>query len=169
MKFSNYFHRVVPEIIFQMSVTYNKSFTSHPVIYQSSFIMKKNILIKLLLIFVTFFANISCKVQQPTSAKVNVTGNWQVTISVSEGTIIGKGSLSQSGEIVTGWVGPSENDPIAVTGMFKDGKLIIKTLPQPGRTVAFDKVELKVEADTMYGAIENGSHGQGTIKFTRLK
>ncbi len=110
---------VVPGTIFQMSVTYYKSLTSQPIIYQNSFSMKKNISLKLLLIFVTFSANISCKVQQPTSAKVNVTGNWQVTISVSEGTIMGKGSLSQSSEVVTGWVGPSENDPIAVTGTFK--------------------------------------------------
>ena len=160
---------VVPGIIFQMSVTCYKSLTSQPIIYQNRFSMEKNILLKLLLIFVTFSANISCKVQQYTGTKVNVTGNWQVTISISEGTIMGKGSLSQSGEVVTGLVGPSENDPIPVTGMFKDGKLIIKTMPQPGRTVAFDKVELKVGADIMYGAIENGSHGKGTIKFTRSK
>jgi hypothetical protein len=77
--------------------------------------------------------------------------------------------LSQSGGNVTGWVGPSKSDPIPVTGTFKDGKLTIRTLPQPGRTVAFDKVELKVDAGTMYGAIENGSHGKGTIKFIRSK
>lgn len=131
--------------------------------------MKKNILLKFLLLFVAFSVNISCKVQQPINTKVDVTGRWQITISVSEGTIMGKGSLSQNGEVVTGWVGASENDPIPVTGMLKEGKLVIKTLPQPGRTVAFDKVELKIVADTMYGMIENGSHGKGTIKFTRSK
>ena len=131
--------------------------------------MKRNVLLKLLLIFITISATISCGVQRPAAAKVNVTGNWQVTISEGEGTIIGKGSLSQNGEIVTGWVGPDENDPIPVTGMFKNGKLSIKTLPQQGRTVAFDIVELKVDADTMYGVIENGPHGKGTIKFMRSK
>ena len=131
--------------------------------------MKRNVLLKLLLIFITISATISCGGQRPVAAKVNVTGNWQVTISEGEGTIIGKGSLSQNGEIVTGWVGPDENDPIPVTGMFKNGKLSIKTLPQQGRTVAFDTVELKVDADTMYGVIENGPHGKGTIKFMRSK
>ncbi|HTD41416.1 MAG TPA: hypothetical protein VK671_12395 [Mucilaginibacter sp.] len=131
--------------------------------------MKNKFLLKLLPIFVIISANISCSVQRPPGTKIDVTGKWEVTISVAEGTIMGKGALSQSGEDVTGWLGPSENDPIPVTGMFKKGKLIIKTLPQPGRTVAFDKVELKVDADTMYGAIENGSHGKGTIKFIRSK
>jgi hypothetical protein len=131
--------------------------------------MKNNVLLKILVIFITISAVISCGAPRHAATNVNVTGNWQVIISVSEGTIIGKGSLSQNGEVVTGWVGPNENDPIPVTGMFKNGKLTIKTLPQQGRTVAFDKVELKVDADTMYGVIENGSHGKGTIKFIRLK
>jgi hypothetical protein len=130
---------------------------------------KNNVLLKLLLVFVTISVNDSCNVQQSANAKVDVTGNWQVTISVAEGTILGKGSLSQSGEAVTGWVGPSEYDPIPITGIFKEGRLIIKTLPQPGRTVAFDKVELIVNLDTMSGAIVNGSHGKGTIKFIRSK
>ena len=130
---------------------------------------KNNILLKLLLVFTLISANISCSVQRSTDTKVNVTGNWQVIICVAEGTIAGKGSLSQNGEVVIGWVGPSENDPIPITGKFKKGKLILKTFPQPGRTVAFDQVELKVDADAMHGAIENGSHGKGTIKFVRFK
>ena len=130
---------------------------------------KNNVLLKLLLIFATVAITISCNVQRSTAAKVDVTGNWQITISVAEGTILGKGSLSQIGDVVTGWVGPSENDTIPITGMFRKDKLIIKTLPQPGRTVAFDEVELQINGDTMFGAIENGSHGKGTIKFIRSK
>jgi len=129
----------------------------------------KNVLLKLFLIFVTILVNISCNVQRSAGVKVDVSGNWAITISVAEGTIKGKGSLSQKGDVVTGWLGPSENDPISVTGMFKKGKLIIKTLPQPGRTVAFDQVELTVNVDRMSGAIENGSHGKGTITFERSK
>jgi hypothetical protein len=132
-------------------------------------VTKNKVLLKLLLIFITIAVNISCKVQQSTAAKVNVTGNWEITISVAEGAIPGKGSLSQTGDVVTGWVGPSENDTIPITGMLKKDKLIIKTLPQPGRTVAFDEVELQVNGDSMFGVIENGSHGKGTIKFIRSK
>jgi len=122
---------------------------------------------KLLLIFITIAINISCNGQRSAAAKVDVTGNWQITISFAEGTIIGKGSLSQIGNVVSGWVGPSENDTIPITGIFKKDKLFIKTLPQPGRTVAFDKAELKVNGDSMSGVIENESHTKGTIKFLR--
>jgi hypothetical protein len=131
--------------------------------------MVNNFLLKPLFVYIIIAASISCSVKRSSRTNIDVTGNWQVKISVAGDTILGKCSLSQNGKNVTGWVGPSETDPIPVTGMFKDGKLIIRTLPQPGRTVAFDKVELKVDADTMYGDIENGSHGKGNIKFTRSK
>jgi len=99
----------------------------------------------------------------------DVTGRWRVTISTGAGTINGLASLKQTGDVVTGWVGPSEDDPIPVTGTIKKGKLTLKTSPQPGRTVAFDKVDLTVDGDTIAGAIEHGSHGKGTIKFARSK
>jgi hypothetical protein len=130
--------------------------------------IKNNILLKLFLIFAAISFIISCNVQHSAVTKIDVTGNWAVTISVAQGTINGKGSLSQKGDVVSGWVGPSENDPIPITGMFKNGELIMKTLPQPGRTVAFDTAKLKVNVDSMYGAID-GSDGKGTIKFIRSK
>ncbi len=99
----------------------------------------------------------------------DVTGNWRVTISTADGTITGMASLKQTGDAVTGWVGPSEKDPIPVSGALKKGKLTLKTSPQPGRTVAFEKVDLTIDGDTMSGAIEQGSHGKGTIKFARSK
>ena len=132
-------------------------------------IVKNNVFLTLCFVFVAATFNINCNAQRTADAKVDVTGNWQITISVAQGTITGKGSLSQMGEVVTGWIGPSENDPISVKGMFKDGRLIINTMPQPGRTVAFDKVELKVYVDSMSGPIESGSQGKGTIRFIRSK
>lgn len=104
-----------------------------------------------------------------TAAAANVEGRWRITITTAEGTISGLGSLQQTGDEVTGWVGPSENDPIPVSGKFKEGKLILKTLPQAGRTVAFDEVVLTIDRDSMSGAIEHGSHGKGTIKFVKSK
>jgi len=130
---------------------------------------KNNVLLKFLLIFVIIAVTIPGNAQRSTAAKVDVTGKWEITMSVADGTITGKGSLSQIGNLVTGWVGPSENDTIPITGMFQKDKLIIKTVPQPGRTVAFDKVELTVNVDSLSGAIENGFHGKGTIKFIRSK
>lgn len=94
----------------------------------------------------------------------DVTGNWQVTVSTSEGTMTGKASLKQTGDTVTGWVGPGENDPIPVTGTVKGNKLTIKTHPQPGRNVAFDECDLTVNDDKMLGTIDTG---KGKIEFVR--
>jgi hypothetical protein len=94
----------------------------------------------------------------------DVTGTWRVTISTPDGTITGKASLKQTGDKVTGWVGPDENDPIPVTGILKENKLTIKTFPQPGRTVAFAKCDLTVGGDKMAGTIDTD---KGKIEFVR--
>jgi hypothetical protein len=129
----------------------------------------KKILIKLMLICLVTSFNLSCYVKHSANARTDLTGKWDITISVAEGTIIGKGLLKQTNDAVTGWVGARENDPIPVTGSIKDHKLTIKTLPQPGRTVAFDTVILEIKDDTMMGVISQGSHGKGTIKFVKSK
>jgi hypothetical protein len=94
----------------------------------------------------------------------DVTGSWRVTISTLDGTITGKASLKQTGDTVTGWVGPSEDDPIPVNGAVTRKKLTLKTSPQPGRTVAFDRCELKVDGDKMVGTIDVD---KGKIEFVR--
>jgi hypothetical protein len=94
----------------------------------------------------------------------DVTGNWRVTISTSDGTITGKASLKQNEGKVTGWVGPDENDPIPVTGVLNGNKLTLKTAPQPGRTAAFDTCDLNVTADKMVGTIDSD---KGKIEFAR--
>jgi hypothetical protein len=94
----------------------------------------------------------------------DVTGNWRVTISTSDGTITGKASLKQTGYTVTGWVGPSEDDPIPVNGAVTGKKLTLKTSPQPGRTVAFDRCDLNVDGDKMVGTIDVD---KGKIEFVR--
>ena len=94
----------------------------------------------------------------------DVSGNWKVTISTSDGEITGKASLKLKGDKVTGWVGPSETDPIPVTGILKGKKLTLMTHPQPGRTVAFAKCELTVNGDKMVGTIDTD---KGKIEFVR--
>src|SRR5258706_13974505 len=94
----------------------------------------------------------------------DVTGKWQVTISTSDGVIMGKASFKQTGDKVTGWVGPSENDPIPVAGILKGNKLALKTSPQPGRTVAFDKCDVTVTGEKMVGTIDTD---KGKIEFRR--
>jgi hypothetical protein len=94
----------------------------------------------------------------------DVTGSWRVTISTSDGVITGKAALKQTGDMITGWVGPDENDPIPVNGILKGNKLTIKTSPQPGRTAAFDKCDLTVDGDKMAGTIDTD---KGKIEFVR--
>ncbi|SRR5258708_531566 len=94
----------------------------------------------------------------------DVSGNWRVTISSADGQITGKASFKQSGDKVTGWVGPSENDPIPITGVVNGNTLTIKTSPQPGRTVAFDKCEVTLDGDKMVGTIDTD---KGKIEFVK--
>jgi hypothetical protein len=94
----------------------------------------------------------------------DVTGNWQVSISTSDGTIAGKASLQQTGDMVKGWVGPGENDPIPVTEVVKGKRLTIVTHPQPGRNVAFNECDLSVTEDKLTGTIDSD---KGKIEFTR--
>jgi len=96
----------------------------------------------------------------------DITGAWSVTIATTDGTITGKASLKQVGKAVTGWVGPDENDPIPVNGTLQGNRLTIKTSPQPGRTVAFDKCDLIVSGDKMAGAIDTD---KGKIEFVRRR
>jgi hypothetical protein len=94
----------------------------------------------------------------------DITGNWRVRISTSDGEITGKAPLKQTGDKVTGWVGPDENDPIPVNGILKGNKLTIKTFPQPGRTVAFDHCDVTVNGDKMVGTIDTD---KGKIEFVK--
>jgi hypothetical protein len=94
----------------------------------------------------------------------DVTGHWQVIIKTPDGTVTGVAAFKQAGQAVTGWLGPSEEDPIPITVILKGNKLIITTHPQPGRTVAFAKCEVTIRADRMAGTIDTD---RGTIEFVR--
>jgi hypothetical protein len=102
----------------------------------------------------------------PTPAS-GVTGTWRVTISAGGSTITGMASLKQNGEEVTGWVGPNEDNPIPIRGVLKAHRLSMTTSPQPGRTVAFDRCDVTVNAERMVGTIEGGDTHKGTIEFVR--
>ena len=99
-----------------------------------------------------------------TARAANITGRWQVTITTPNGTVTGVASFKQTGHAVTGWVGPSENDPIPITGVVKANRLILKTHPQPGRTVAFAQCDVTVSGEKMSGTIDID---KGTIEFVK--
>jgi hypothetical protein len=99
----------------------------------------------------------------------DVTGDWAVTITTADGKITGKASLKQTGDKVSGHIGPSNDATIAIEGVLTAQKLTLKTNPRPGRTAAFDTCELTVGDGKMVGTIEGGDSGKGTIEFVRAK
>lgn len=118
------------------------------------------------LVIVTAFMMLC--VSAPTKA-ADVTGNWAVTITTADGKITGKASLKQTGDKVTGEIGPSTDATIAIQGVLTGNKLTLKTNPRPGRTAAFETCELTVGDEKMVGSIQGGDAGKGTIEFVRTK
>lgn len=104
----------------------------------------------------------------PTEA-ADVTGHWAVTITTADGTITGSASLKQTGDKVTGQIGPSTDATIDIEGVLRATKLTLTTHPRPGRTAAFETCDLTVGDDRMAGSIQGGDAGKGTIEFVRAK
>ena len=94
----------------------------------------------------------------------DVSGHWKVTITAPGHQLTGFAAFEQTGNQVKGWVGPSEDDPIPITGVVKGTKLTINTHPQPGRDVAFAQCEVTVKGDKMTGNINTD---KGTIEFVK--
>jgi hypothetical protein len=99
----------------------------------------------------------------------DVTGTWRVTITTAADTITGMASLKQTGDLVSGWVGPDERNPIPIAGFLTANRLTMKTFPQPGRTVAFDRCDLSVNEHKMLGTIEGGDTRRGAIEFVQTR
>jgi hypothetical protein len=99
----------------------------------------------------------------------DVTGQWAVTITTADSKITGKASLQQTGDRVTGQIGPSGDPTIPIEGVLTAKKLTLKTNPRPGRTAAFDSCELTVDDQKMAGTIRGGDVGRGTIEFVRIE
>ena len=99
----------------------------------------------------------------------DVNGRWRVTISNSDNSIVGVASLEQSGDKVTGWIGPHETDTTPVSGSLKGDRLTLKTHPRPGFAVPFDACELTVSDDRMTGSIQPKDTAKSTIEFVRIR
>jgi hypothetical protein len=100
----------------------------------------------------------------PSALAADITGRWDVRISTSDGEIHGVAAFTQNGDKVTGWLGPSESDPIPITLALNGNELTIWTHPQPGRDVAFQRCEVTVDGDKMSGTIDTD---KGKIEFSR--
>ena len=101
------------------------------------------------------------KAPQP---QVDVTGAWDVTITISGGSVPGLAVLSQDGPKVTGMLGPALTDMFPVEGTWDGDKLTILARPRTGRTTAFTKCELTGTRERLAGTIDTN---KGTIEFVR--
>jgi hypothetical protein len=97
---------------------------------------------------------------------VDVTGAWDVTITMPNGAVSGLAVLSQDGTKVTGMLGPALTDMFPVEGTWDGDKLTILSRPRSGRTTAFTKCELTGTPDRMTGTIDTD---KGKIEFVRRK
>ena len=102
--------------------------------------------------------------QEAPPQKVDVTGAWDVTITMSGGSVSGLAILSQDDTKITGMMGPAVTDMFPVEGLWEGNKLIILARPRKGRTTAFAKCELTGTREQMTGTIDTD---KGTIKFIR--
>lgn len=107
-----------------------------------------------------------CAFPVPSAVTTDITGRWDVKIvSNSDGEVHGVAGFIQKGDQVSGWLGPSESDPIPITLGLNGNKLTIFSHPQPGRNVVFARCDVAIEGDKMTGTIDSD---KGTIVFTRV-
>ena len=95
---------------------------------------------------------------------VDVTGAWDVTITMVDGSRSGLAILSQDGTKITGMMGAAVTDMFPVEGTWDGDKLTLLARPRKGRTTAFAKCELTGTRERMTGTIDTDN---GTVEFIR--
>jgi len=95
---------------------------------------------------------------------VDVTGAWDVTITMADGSVSGLAILSQDGTKITGMMGAAVTDMFPVEGTWDGDNLTILARPRKGRTTAFAKCELTGTRERMTGTIDTD---KGTVEFIR--
>jgi hypothetical protein len=106
-----------------------------------------------------------------TAFAADITGTWQVSISIqrpdgTEQKDSGLALLKQSGDVITGTLGPNENQQNQIAeGTIKDDKITIKIMPRPEATMTF---ELMVRGEKLVGTAQRtGSPEKATVEFAR--
>jgi hypothetical protein len=102
------------------------------------------------------------------AAPVDVGGRWNVTITFGKETLTGIALLNQTGDKITGSIGADERNQHPLDGVVDGNRVTLTTHPRPGRTVAFARCSLTVDADKMSGTTEGGDIvDKGSIEFVR--
>jgi len=100
------------------------------------------------------------------SRTVDVTGAWDVTITIRGRSVPGLATLSQDGSKITGMIGPAVTDMMPAEGTMERNRLTLFTRPRTGRTAAFVKCEATVTGDRMTGMLDTD---KGRIELVRRK
>lgn len=100
-----------------------------------------------------FVSTGGCASQQArnSAAAVDLTGRWNVTITVGAQTITGLAVLTQSGASVTGSMGPNEDNQHPLVGIVEGSRVTLTMRPGSGRTTAIDKCYLTMDGEAMKG------------------
>jgi len=102
--------------------------------------------------------------QEAPPQQVDVSGAWDVTITMSDRSVSGLAVLSQDGPTVIGMLGPALTDMFPVEGTWEGNKLTILARPRTGRTSVFARCELTGTRERMMGTIDSN---RGTVVFVR--
>ena len=101
----------------------------------------------------------------------DLTGTWQLTITGTDSrgaarSDSGIATLKQSGNQVTGTLGPDEQRQMPIAeGTIKDNKVLMKVVQGPDRTMTF---ELTINGEKLIGTVERtGMPEKGAVEFVR--
>src|SRR5262245_19364065 len=86
--------------------------------------------------------------------KVDVTGAWDVTITMSGQAMSGLAVFSQDDAQVVGMFGAALTDMFPVEGTWEGDNLTIVARPRKGRTTAFAKLQLTGTRERMTGPMD---------------
>ena len=104
--------------------------------------------------------------QAQAAPAVDVTGAWDVTLTIGSNQITGLAILSQDGQKITGMIGPAETDMMPAEGTVSGNTVTVMTRPRTGRSAAFSKFEATVQGDRMTGTIDTD---RGQIELVKRK
>jgi hypothetical protein len=110
------------------------------------------------------FSAVVGQTQDAAPPNVDVTGAWDITLSMPNGSVLGLAVLSQDGPKVTGMLGAALTDMFPVEGTWDGDKLTIVARPRKGRTTAFAKCVVSGTRERLTGTIDTN---KGTIEFIR--
>jgi hypothetical protein len=103
------------------------------------------------------------------TAKIDVTGTWDISIDTPQGAMAGVATFKQEGEKVTGTQSGPGGEETKLEGTVKDGALAyVLKFNMQGNEMAIN-FSGKVDGDSIAGTFEFGGMGSGAWSAKRKK